>query len=231
MTTLTIDVPGKLTAVGLQIQPGGMTYEQWETLGKKLREVNIFSRWWLGDWILYGERHLSEKYSQAIDATNYDRETLRGFAYVAERFSMERRRAATTGVTFSHHRVVAKMDAPEADGWLDKVAAEGWTVSELKREIRRSKAEDSNEPDPTSWVDIVTSPRAVKIGAEHGDGVIVATFGKDEDGYKFLVLTGAEPIAPGHAAELLAPKYARTAGAEFREPPEPEDDEEPIDDE
>lgn len=143
---LTLSVPGELTPTAMDLKPG-LNYKTWSGLGEKLRYVNTSTRWWLGDWVLYGEKYLAEEYSQALEETDYDKETLRGFVYVAERIPADRRRPEKH-VTWSHHRIVAKLEADEADEWLERCAKERWTVKELTREIKRSKREESDEDPP-----------------------------------------------------------------------------------
>ena len=152
MKQLTLTVPGELTATGMALAPGKLTYDKWASIGTKLREMNTASRWWLGDWVIYGERYLAETYTQALEDTDYDKETVRGFAYVCERFEPERRR---DDVSWSHHRVVAALPPKEADRWLKLAAKNNWTVKELKKEIRKAKAEDVEEPEEGKPVIIV----------------------------------------------------------------------------
>ena len=84
--------------------PDGLEYADWEELGAKLQRANRSLSWWVGDWVRFGERRYGEKYSQAVQETGKEYETVRAMAWVADRFEMLRRRS---NLSFGHHREVA----------------------------------------------------------------------------------------------------------------------------
>jgi hypothetical protein len=51
---------------------GNATFDQWAATGTKLKTSMRAVHWWLGDWILYGERVHGQIYSQAVDASGFD---------------------------------------------------------------------------------------------------------------------------------------------------------------
>lgn len=125
-------LPGTLDATSLAL-PTGLTFEEWEDAGNRLRLINRACQWWWGDWLNYGERAYGEKYTQALETSEYEEKTLRTTSWVARQIGMSRRRDI---LSFSHHAEVASLEATEQDAWLDKAVANEWGVHELRRELR-----------------------------------------------------------------------------------------------
>ncbi len=48
--------------------PGGLNYEEWEQIGRKIQMVANASMWWLGDWWAYGEHKYGERAAQALES-------------------------------------------------------------------------------------------------------------------------------------------------------------------
>lgn len=71
-----------VTPTGLTAE-GRPTYEEWFSVGSTLKFLNASIQWALGDWLNYGEKTYRDTYAQAIDATDYERQTLYDFAWVA----------------------------------------------------------------------------------------------------------------------------------------------------
>jgi len=130
-------VPGKTKTTGLILR-AGLSFKEWRQVGCRLRDIHHSSQWWLGDWCNYGERRFGEKYSQALEATAYDYQTLRDFAYVAGRIELSRRR---DNLSFSHHREVAPLAAADQKRWLDRADAEDWNRDELRSQLTRARLE------------------------------------------------------------------------------------------
>jgi hypothetical protein len=87
------------------------------------------------------------RYRAAIEQTGLDYQTLRNYAWVARRFSVSRRR---DNLSFGHHAEVMSLTAPEQDFWLRKADELGWSVKQLRREVRASLRERSDEADGRS---------------------------------------------------------------------------------
>lgn len=128
-----------LDSVSLEVREK-LDFEAWQGIGANLRKIEGGVMWWLGDWLRYGEAEHGEKYSQALDATDYAYQTLNSARWVAERVEAKRRRK---GLTWGHHREVAALEVKEQDKWLAKAEKEGWTVKEL-----RNAAHPPGEPAP-----------------------------------------------------------------------------------
>ena len=91
-------------------------------------------RWW-ADWLRYGESRpdWQDRFSQALEESRYEEETLRNLKYVAENVAPSRRR---DDVPFAHHAEVAKLSPREQTAWLTKAADEGLSKRDLRVAIR-----------------------------------------------------------------------------------------------
>jgi hypothetical protein len=118
----------RTTEVGWQPE-GDMPFDQWVEVGRQLLRAGRAWQFWLGDWILYGEKHHGEMYDDAVDITGYDRTTLRNIVVVCRAVEMSRRR---DDLTFTHHVEVAPLPPAEQDAWLTRAAEEKWPASKLR---------------------------------------------------------------------------------------------------
>jgi hypothetical protein len=119
-----------------------LPYAAWSALGEKLAARNHSGCWWLGDWLVFGERSFL-RYRDAIDATGLDYQTLRNYAAVARRFPLSRRRDT---LSFQHHGAVAALGDEAQDRWLDLAAANRWSLHGLRNRLR----EEQSVPDADS---------------------------------------------------------------------------------
>ncbi|SFX77725.1 hypothetical protein SAMN02787144_1006106 [Streptomyces atratus] len=113
-----------------------MTIDEWRNLGRQIHVISDSSAWWLGDWLIFGQSNYPNRYKEAIVETSLDYQTLRNYAWVARRFSPERRRAK---LSFQHHAEVASLTEAEQDNWLTQTELLGWSRNELRRQIRGSR--------------------------------------------------------------------------------------------
>jgi hypothetical protein len=68
-----------------------------------------------------------------MELTGLAYDTLSGYAMVAGRFTIGRRRL---NLSFSHHQEVFSLGSDvEQDEWLDKAAQEGWSSKELRKAL------------------------------------------------------------------------------------------------
>jgi hypothetical protein len=111
----------------------GLTYDEWEQVGKSVQRVSEASAWWVGDWLIYGRDAFGDRYRRAIDATGFDYQTLRNYAWVAAQFPVSRRRDK---LSFGHHAEVASLDEGDQNVWLDRASVHDWSRNELRRRIR-----------------------------------------------------------------------------------------------
>jgi hypothetical protein len=113
-----------------------MPYESWKTLGARIAAHSNATRWWLSDWIAFGERRYGDGYRAAVAATGLDYQTLRNYGVVARRFELYRRR---DNLSFQHHAEVCPLTDSEQDRWLDLAAANHWSRQKLRAQIRASR--------------------------------------------------------------------------------------------
>jgi N6-adenosine-specific RNA methylase IME4 len=120
----------EMSRTGLVI-PSGLDFEQWQSIGSRLREIEGAVLWWIGDWLNYGEAKYGETYTQALDATDYSYETLRQAKWVAGQYELCDR---SHNLSWLHHRYALSAPDPRtALSWAVKNKA---SAAELKRHIR-----------------------------------------------------------------------------------------------
>jgi hypothetical protein len=120
---------------GLKFSPD-IPYATWKVVGTKLGTRINSACWWLGDWLLFGERHY-DRYRDAVGATGLDYQTLRNYAVIARRFPLSRRR---DNLSFQHHATVAALPDEAQERWLDLAASNGWSLHALRTQIRDARA-------------------------------------------------------------------------------------------
>ncbi|WP_415940287.1 LmbU family transcriptional regulator [Streptomyces sp. 039-1] len=130
------------TRVGLQM-PELMAYDEWERAGRQLADVLDSSSWWLGDWLVYGKDHYTDRYQRGIRAVGLSYQTLRNYAWVSRRFPLARRRA---GLSFQHHAELASMPAEEQDRWLERAERQRWTTKQLRSALRAARRSEQQPP-------------------------------------------------------------------------------------
>lgn len=133
------------TKVGLQM-PTGMAYDEWERSGRQLAGLIDSSSWWLGDWLVYGKDHYTDRYERGIRAIGLSYQTLRNYAWVSRRFDLSRRRAA---LSFQHHAELASMPVEEQDLWLDRAEQQQWTTKQLRGALRAARQSVQQPRTPT----------------------------------------------------------------------------------
>ncbi|WP_198168020.1 LmbU family transcriptional regulator [Herbidospora yilanensis] len=119
---------------GLQF-PTHIPLSNWEGIGRQLSLIADSSAWWLGDWLVYGEKQYGDRYRAAIERTSLDYQTLRNYAWVARRFGLSRRRDK---LSFAHHAEVAALTPADQDAWLQRAEEQAWSRNRLRKEIRQA---------------------------------------------------------------------------------------------
>jgi hypothetical protein len=113
--------------------------EVWTEAGRTLSKVARASKWWIGDWLRYGEEkaYISKgKYDRAVAATGIPRRTLQQYSWVAGAYESSRRRE---DLTFRHHTEAAALPEPERSALLEQAAKAKWSVSVLRRKVAACK--------------------------------------------------------------------------------------------
>lgn len=127
----------KFSETKLEI-PDNMTFDRWQELGRYLSRASKGVQFWIGDWIIHGEARHGEMYSQALEATDFDYQTLANAVFVARNVKFSVR---TEKLSFNHHLVVAPLPTPTQQAlWLSRAVKENWAYRELKRRIAGAKA-------------------------------------------------------------------------------------------
>jgi hypothetical protein len=125
----------RVTHTSLRLRQG-MRFDAWLRTGRRLSEFSSASAWWLGDWLLYGQRTFSRRYEEALKATSLDYQTLRNYAWVARRFEPSRRRDT---LSFQHHAEVAALPEAHQDLWLQRCERLRWSRNELRTHLREAR--------------------------------------------------------------------------------------------
>lgn len=124
-----------LDKVGLRIRED-LTFEDWQLLGEGIRALGSGYHWWVGDWVNYGDAQFGEKYSQAIDATELDVQTLMNVASVCRKIPISRR---VRSLSFSHHVVVQSLEPAVMAEMLKTAAENKASVRDLRDAVRHYK--------------------------------------------------------------------------------------------
>jgi hypothetical protein len=108
--------------------PSDLPYERWERLGRTLKDMEKGVQFWLGDWLLFGETHYPDRYTQATEETGYTHGALRNMAWVAKEFPVSSR---DDRLSFSHYRSLARVPPEERADWIERIKDEEMSVGEV----------------------------------------------------------------------------------------------------
>jgi hypothetical protein len=168
--------------------PKDTSYEIWEEAGKSIRLAGKSIMWWLGDWLVFGDDHFKDKFSQAVDATGYDPGTLTNVMSVCRNVAHKIR----CGLSFEHHKEVAGLDPKEQAKFLDKAQRHNWTRAELrgaiadaglrkkpkvkaaKRKTKKEKAQEQTKPTTELYDSLYKELRAAAVLVEPFAEIAVA---------------------------------------------------------
>lgn len=135
---LPAELPTAMERTRLRL-PEDLALEAWCRIGDQILAVSDSSAWWIGDWLVFGQRKYRDRYQRAMKETLLDYQTLRNYAWVARKFVPQRRRE---DLTFQHHMEVASLPEEQQDHWLDFAVRLKWSKTELRRQIKASTAPD-----------------------------------------------------------------------------------------
>lgn len=121
----------ELTETSLVIQKN-ISFDEWMSIGDFLKQVNKCVLWWLGDWLNFGENKYGEKYSQALDETDYTYGGLANASWVSNRFEISCRHE---NLSWSHHSEVASLDIEKREKYLNDAEENGWSKNRLRGEV------------------------------------------------------------------------------------------------
>jgi hypothetical protein len=115
------------------VAPSDLGQAEWLSTGRRLGAIGRCSQWWIGDWIRFGTARWGERYSEAARVTGYDVASLRNMAWVAAQFDLSLR---SDKLSWSHHVLLAPLDADEQSYWIERAADERLSVADLRLELR-----------------------------------------------------------------------------------------------
>ena len=144
-------LPGTITPTSLTL-PQNLSIEKWEKVGETLGNIHRASRFWIGDWLTFGEDAYHEKAAQAMDATGLEFETLANIASVCRRIPASRRRES---LSFGHHAEVAAQESERQDSLLAEAEEQGWSRSALREAVSGTPAPKARHECPACGQDHV----------------------------------------------------------------------------
>jgi hypothetical protein len=124
------------TAVSLTL-PEDLSFDYWKRIGQKLNSASSSLRWYIGDWLLHGERMWGEMYADAEQITGLSYDTLAHCKSVASKFEPWRRRQK---LRWGDHREVAALTVENQDRLLDGLISDKWSRERLRIEVSASRA-------------------------------------------------------------------------------------------
>jgi hypothetical protein len=145
----------------LTLQDEDADFDTFEAIGRFLARALDACRFWLADWLIFGEGAFGDRFYQAADVTGLSETTLVDYARVAMRVPRSRRR---DNLHFSHHREVAKLDPEAQTYWLDLAVERGYSTRELRDAIQAAREEAQprlEEPGEHPDVDLVRVDRSL----------------------------------------------------------------------
>lgn len=116
-----------------------LSFDEWTGLGYTLQAMYKAMPWWVGDWLLYGERHWDDIYTQALEVTGQGLSALQNYRWVARQVSPATR---VEGLPWSAHRAVAHLPESEQREWLAQADGLGWDVRTLTAAVKESAPEN-----------------------------------------------------------------------------------------
>lgn len=124
------------------------TFELYEAFGRFFGLIHRSAKWWLADWLNFGEGAFGHRFEQAIEATGLSEGYLRNIMWVGANVPPSRRRQH---LPFSIHETVAPLPPDLQRQWLKEAAdaqrkGEPLTQRELRRRIK-------GEPEPEQGQD------------------------------------------------------------------------------
>lgn len=153
-----LEQSGALTPTGLTL-PDDIDFATYEAVGVWIAAVDRGVKWWWGDWLNHGERCV-EHYEQAVATTRKEHETIRVWAWVAEKVPQPIRKPA---LSWSVHKEVARLDPEVQEELLQRAVEESWgtfQVRQAKKERESPTAEtslDIEQPEPPDTLEAAAS--------------------------------------------------------------------------
>jgi len=113
-----------------------LTFEEWQQIGKQLQLMHGSIGFWIGDWLNFGEKKYGETYTQAVEETGLEVQTLMNYKWVAGAIEISRRR---DDLSFSCHHEIASAPQEQQDILLEKAVKENLSSREVRDIIKEIK--------------------------------------------------------------------------------------------
>ena len=114
----------------------GLTWERWVEIGQSLGSTVKNLPWAVGDWLVLGEDAFGERAAQHLQDVGMAVERLSNYAWVSRAFPPTTR---VEGLTWTHHRYIAKLNEDERSFWLRRSLEENLSTGELWRLLHANK--------------------------------------------------------------------------------------------
>lgn len=117
------------------------TLDLWGKLGQFFGGMQRGLKWWIADWLNFGEERFAEgeRYAQVMEATGLSYGYLANIARVGRGIAPSRR---LPGVSFSLHEEVYTLPPTDQTRWLKEATSRDpvWTQRELRQAIKTEAA-------------------------------------------------------------------------------------------
>jgi hypothetical protein len=115
-----------------------IAFQDWSRLMETLSRMETAFQFAIGDALVYGQTAYGEKYSQAMDATGHSYQALANYCWVSKSVPIDVRQP---GLSWTHHRIVAKLPPDEQQSMLTASIHNEWTIDQLSEVIRGKPVE------------------------------------------------------------------------------------------
>lgn len=129
-------LPGDLLPNGYVLPPG-LPFEDLVGIRDLAEHIVEASPWWLADVVAEMQARYPDDYVQSLPTREADPQGIRQSRLKQAEWMADRwpRGTRVTGMSYTHHRVVAKLDRDEARTLLATAAEQDWSTRDLAREV------------------------------------------------------------------------------------------------
>lgn len=124
-----------ITPVGM-VLPNDITLDEMEALGQALGGAHESLKFAVGDWMRYCEDIFPEEAAQLSESLGLSPAQRMQYIRVSRDVPIDRR---LFGLTWSHHRSVAPLEAKDQTYWLQQALEKGLSKQELETAIRAKR--------------------------------------------------------------------------------------------
>lgn len=146
-----MSLPGALTETSFTMPPD-TTLEEWAAAGATLDRIHKSWKFWLADWLNFGEDHWPEEYAQFMNVSDLPEQSINNIRSVARNIPQNMRHKE---LSFTAHAAVVplvfKERAGEIEGGtamkvLDQAVVEQWPREYLRQVVKANGDPDAIPP-------------------------------------------------------------------------------------